>query len=114
MARRLEAQQKRNEAPDPLGGKTRKSITNRRPKRRLTHSSTTELNFASKRQKDEYEFMNNMEEAFDKVVDAMKLEVCERQQYHYLGVIEYMRRQKAVAIVGPVCSGKTQILKIVS
>jgi len=25
-----------------------------------------------------------------------------------------MRRQKAVAIVGPVCSGKTQILKIVS
>ena len=25
-----------------------------------------------------------------------------------------MRRQKAVAIVGPVCSGKTQVLKIVS
>lgn len=44
----------KNDAPDPLGLKTRKSISTRRnPKRRLTHSSTTELNFASKRQKDE-------------------------------------------------------------
>ena len=34
--------------------------------------------------------------------------------YHCLSVIENMRRLKAVAIVGPVCSGKTQILKIVS
>jgi hypothetical protein len=48
------------------------------------------------------------------VVDAMKLQVSDRQLYHCLGVIECMRRQKAVAIVGPVCSGKTQILKIVS
>ena len=59
-------------------------------------------------------FMNNIEDAFDRVVDAMQLELSEKQQYHYLGVIEYMRRQKAIAIVGPVCSGKTQILKIVS
>jgi hypothetical protein len=29
-------------------------------------------------------------------------------------VIEHLRRQKALAIVGPVCSGKTQILKIVA
>ena len=114
-ARKLEAEKKKSEAPDPLGLKTRKSISNRKnPKRRLTHSSTTELNFASKRQKDEQDFMGAIEEAFDKVVDAMHLQDSERQMYHCLGVIEYLRRQKAVAIVGPVCSGKTQILKIVS
>lgn len=110
--RQLEAEQ--NDAPDPLGH-ARAALSNRKnPKRRLKHASTTELNFASRRQKDELTFMNNIEDAFDRVVDAMQLELSEKQQYHYLGVIEYMRRQKAVAIVGPVCSGKTQILKIVS
>jgi len=109
-------EEKKNAAPDPLGSGTRQSISNKKgaKKARLTHSSTTELNFASKRQKDEQDFMSHIEEAFDKVVDAMKLQVSERQLYHCLGVIECMRRQKAVAIVGPVCSGKTQILKIVS
>jgi ABC-type lipoprotein export system ATPase subunit len=58
--------------------------------------------------------MSQIEEAFDEVGKAMKLRVGDRQLYHCLGVIECMRRQKAVAIVGPVCSGKTQILKIVS
>jgi ABC-type branched-subunit amino acid transport system ATPase component len=29
-------------------------------------------------------------------------------------MIEYIRRVKAIAIIGPNCSGKTQILKIVS
>ena len=86
-------EQKKNEAPDPLGSGTRQSISNKKgQKRRLTHSSTTELNFASKRQKDEQDFMSHIEEAFDKVVDAMKLQVSERQLYHCLGVIECMRR----------------------
>lgn len=58
--------------------------------------------------------MTRIEGAFEKVVEAMKLQVSDRQLYHCLGVIEHLRRQKAVAIVGPVCSGKTQILKIVS
>lgn len=44
----------------------------------------------------------------------MKLEPSERQLAHCLAVIEHLRRQKAVALVGPVCSGKTQVLKIVS
>jgi hypothetical protein len=34
--------------------------------------------------------------------------------YHVLGVIQYMRTRKAVALVGNVCSGKTQVLKIAS
>ena len=52
--RQLYDDKNKNDAPDPLGLKTRKSISSKRqPKRRLTHSSTTELNFASKRQKDE-------------------------------------------------------------
>lgn len=29
-------------------------------------------------------------------------------------VIDYMRRMKGIAIIGPTCSGKTQILKIIS
>ena len=44
----------------------------------------------------------------------MRLTPCDRQPYHALGVVEHMRRQKAVALVGPVCSGKTTVLKIAS
>ena len=55
-----------------------------------------------------------LEEAFEEVVEAMNLQESERQLHCCLGVIEHMRRNKAVAIVGPVCSGKTQILKIVA
>jgi len=94
------------------------------PRRRLTHASTTELNWANKRQADEDEFMARIEAAFEKVFDAMKLDKkhaagegeagrTDRQLSHCIGVIEHLRRSKAVAIVGPVCSGKTQILKIV-
>ena len=69
-ARQIE-EDKKNDAPDPLGN-ARQAISNRKnPKRRLKHASTTELNFASKRQKDEINFMNNIEDAFDRVVDAM-------------------------------------------
>jgi ABC-type polysaccharide/polyol phosphate transport system ATPase subunit len=44
----------------------------------------------------------------------MGLKLSEAQTYHCLGVIEYMRRQKAIALVGNVCTGKTTVLKIVS
>lgn len=43
----------------------------------------------------------------NKVVQAMKLRERPKQLYNCLGVIEYMRKQKGIALVGPVCSGKT-------
>ena len=47
---RLEAVEKSKEAPDPLGNKIRKSIAIKNaPKRKLTHSSTVDLTFASMR-----------------------------------------------------------------
>lgn len=101
-------------APAEAESKGGRAAARQKPKRKLTHASTTELNFATKRQADEAAFMARIEGAFDKVVEAMKLQASDRQLYHCLGVIEHLRRQKAVAIVGPVCSGKTQILKIVS
>jgi hypothetical protein len=85
------------------------------PVRKATHTaSTVQLNFAAKREADEAEFLTRIDQAFEKVVGARKLEARDRQRYHCLGVIEHLRRQKAVAIVGPVCSGKTQLLKIVA
>lgn len=53
-------------------------------------------------------------ESIEKVIDAMALKKSQEQMYHCLGVIEYMRRRKAIALVGNVCSGKTTVLKIVS
>ena len=59
-------------------------------------------------------FEASLNDAFEQVIDAMKISERPDQMYQCLGVVENMRRQKAIAIVGPVCSGKTQILKIVS
>lgn len=44
----------------------------------------------------------------------MGLQERAKQQYHCLGVIEYMRRQKAVALVGTVASGKSSVLRAVA
>lgn len=60
-----------NDAPDPLGEARRKK---RGPKRRLTHSQTTDLAFASERQANEVGFTAAIEDAFDKVMEAMKLQ----------------------------------------
>ena len=59
-------------------------------------------------------FSQQIQAAYKKIVAAMKLRESERQLEQVMGVIEFMRIQKAIAIIGPVCSGKTQILKIVS
>lgn len=107
----LNRQREEGDAPDPLGAARN---TRAKGKRRLKHSSTTDLTFATARQANEYRFAAKIEEAYDEVMEAMKLSPTQAQFYHCLGVIEYMRRQKAVAIVGPVCSGKTQILRVVS
>jgi hypothetical protein len=78
-------------APDPLGEDARKKRRGG-PKRRLTHAQTTDLAFASERQANEYGFTAKIEDAFDEVMEAMKLQPSQEQLYHCLGVIEYMRR----------------------
>jgi len=52
-------------------------------------------------------FEASLNDAFEQVIDAMKISERPDQMYQCLGVVENMRRQKAIAIVGPVCSGKT-------
>jgi len=90
---RTESDKKKDDAPDPIGAGSRSAVSNRKnPKRRLTHSATTELNWASKRQKDEHAFLMVLEEAFEEVVEAMNLQECPRQMHCCLGVIENMRR----------------------
>lgn len=59
------------DAPDPLGEARKKR--GRAPKRRLTHSQTTDLAFASERQANEVGFTAAIEDAFDKVTEGMKL-----------------------------------------
>ena len=44
-----------------------------RGKRKLTHSSTVELAYANKRQQDEEDFENAINESMEKVIEAMKL-----------------------------------------
>jgi hypothetical protein len=103
------------QSPEAKKQEEAKRTAVRKPKSRISHSaSTAELNFAAGRGADEAEFLTRIEGAFAKVVEARKLQVSERQLHHCLGVLEHLRRRKAVALVGPVCSGKTQILKIVS
>lgn len=36
------------------------------------------------------------------------------QLYNCIGIVEAMKRSKGVAIVGPICSGKTQLIKLVT
>lgn len=60
------------DAPDPLGEARKKR--GGAPKRRLTHSQTTDLAFASERQANEAGFTEAIEDAFDKVTEAMKLQ----------------------------------------
>ena len=99
--------------PQPDSGKTSKAAVPRQPGaikalKGLKHSaSTSELSYASSRGADEAEFLARIEGAFAKVLEARKLSVSERQLYHCLGVLEHLRRRKAIALVGPVCSGKT-------
>ena len=47
-------------------------------------------------------------------LSELKLEKVNAQFRNCINVIEYLRRVKGIALVGPVCSGKTTILKIVS
>lgn len=55
-----------------------------------------------------------MTEALKEVVIAMKLDKVNIQLRKCLSVIELMRRVRGIALVGPTCSGKTSLLKIVS
>lgn len=34
--------------------------------------------------------------------------------YNCMGLIETMKRNKGIVIVGPVCSGKTQLIKLIT
>lgn len=85
--------------PEAGGEGASQSLTSKhkQPKRRLTHASTTELNFATKRQADEAAFRARIDSAYEKVVESMQLEkredpLTDRQLYHCLGVIEHLRR----------------------
>ena len=48
------------------------------------------------------------------MADDIGIEHDESQFYSCLGVVELLRRNKGVAIVGPICTGKTQITKLVT
>lgn len=111
----------KKEEGDPLDPQARKWLENRETsKRKMKHSTTTDLALASRRQEDELEFSTHIEKVMCSVAKALALpwdhEAAEpsRQQEQCLAVIEHLRRQKALAIVGPVCTGKTHILKVVA
>ena len=57
----------------------------------MVNSSTIDLNFATKRQNEEGIYNAQLEDAMEKVIEAMKIEPQERQCYNCLGVLEYMR-----------------------
>lgn len=55
-----------------------------------------------------------MERTIYTVAEELKIDINEQQVYNSIGIIETMRRNKGIVVTGPQCSGKTQIVKIVT
>lgn len=47
-----------------------------------------------------------------KAADELELEVDEAQVYNCLGIIEHLRRKKSIILLGPLFTGKTQLMKL--
>ena len=62
----------------------------------------------------EKKFLDLITQKIREALTDLKLEKVNAQVRNCINVIEYLRRVKGVAMVGPVCTGKTQILKIVA
>ena len=82
--------------------------------RTLKHSSTVDLVHNVERERKEEEFRNTMQQTILTVAEELKIDISMQQIYNCQGIIETMRRSKGIVVTGPQCTGKTQLVKIVT
>ena len=68
----------------------------------------------TEREAKETRFRETLEQEIYKVAEELKIEINLQQIYNCIGIIEQMRRNKGIVVTGPQCSGKTQIVKMVT
>ena len=73
----------------------------------LKHASVVNLQYSKERQKKEEHFHNKFYESILEIAEELAITVDEQQIYNCHGLVEIMRRNKGIVIVGPTCSGKT-------
>ena len=78
----------------------------------IKHASVVGLTHSAAREEAELEFRQALYNGVLEVAEELNITVDEHQVYNCLGLVELMRRNKGVAIVGPACSGKTQLVKL--
>ena len=59
-------------------------------------------------------FMQTMTASLKEVVDRLCYEKVNSQLRNCITFLEFMRRMRGIVLVGPICSGKTSVLKLVS
>ena len=57
-------------------------------------------------------FIYKMQESIKQVAEELHLKIDETTLYNCYGIVESMKRNKGIVISGPICSGKTQIVKL--
>lgn len=89
--------------------------TRRKPSKKVfRHSTSVDLTHSMVRQKKEDLFGTELHKAFEKVSDDLDLKLDPCQLYNCISLVEMMRRTKGIVICGPMCSGKTQLIKFVT
>lgn len=66
------------------------------------------------RQTHEERFNADLCNALEDVALELHINLTDDQMYNCIAVVEFMKRFRGIAIVGSICSGKTQLLKLVT
>ena len=80
----------------------------------IKHASVVALTHNTSREESEMEFRQAFYNGVVEVAEELNITIDEQQVYNCLGLVELMRRNKGIAVVGPACSGKTQLVKLVT
>jgi hypothetical protein len=74
----------------------------------------TELKHNTSKVSENKMFIAGVTKVLKDIIERLNFHKSNPQLRNCINVLDYFRRTKAIAFVGPVCTGKTSILKIVS
>jgi ABC-type polysaccharide/polyol phosphate transport system ATPase subunit len=93
----------------------RKSISSEDVNSRYSLSvGLSELKHNAQKVSDNKAFIDEITKILKELIVRLNFSKSNAQLRNCVNVLDLLRRQKAIAFVGPVCSGKTTVLKIVS
>lgn len=78
------------------------------------HKATVDLFYSEQRQQREERLSLVFQTGLKKVGSELHFELNQDQIYNLMGVYEGMKRNKGVVIVGPICTGKTMLIKLMT